>query len=412
MAIYHLKATAISRGAGKSVTAKAAYNARAFLANERTGDVHDYRRKTGLQFSGIYAPANAPEWAKDRAQLWNAVEKVEKRKDSTLAREYEVSLPHELTDEQRRYLVQDFVKENFTRKGYVADVNIHEPDAKGDHRNHHAHILVTDRRLEKEGFAADKKERQGMGNNIAELERLRASWARHVNHHLERWGIEARVDHRTLVEQGIDREPTQHRGPHVDAMERKGIVTERGEEARAIAARNYERAVLKGEVINLEEERERRGAANISAPTHKTDRPDTVGVNPGKGIEKGVVLVLGGAAELVGKGADLVADSFASLFEAPKPALTQRQPDPPEKPPQKVLKFFGESTSTPTTTKSSAIDLNRYSRDPIYRTQIDRQREEDEARRQQNQTQEEEQKKAGRTLRFFEPDPNDKDRDR
>jgi hypothetical protein len=410
MAIYHLKATAISRGAGKSVTAKAAYNARAFLANERTGDVHDFRRKKGLQFSGIYAPANAPEWAKDRAQLWNAVEKIEKRKDSTLAREYEVSLPHELTDEQRRYLVQDFVKENFTRKGYVADVNIHEPDAKGDHRNHHAHILVTDRRLEKEGFAADKKERQGMGNNIAELERLRANWARHVNHHLERWGIEARVDHRTLVEQGIDREPTQHRGPHVDAMERKGIVTERGEEARAITARNDERAALKGEIIDLEAARQGRGSGDI-ATEHKTDRADTGGVNPGKGAEKGVILVLGGAAELVGKGADLVADSFASLFEAPKPAPTQKQPDPPEKPPQKILKFFGESTSMPAI-KSPAIDLNRYVRDPIYREQIDRQREEDEARRQQNQTQEEEQKKAGRTLRFFEPDPNDKDRDR
>jgi hypothetical protein len=410
MAIYHLKATAISRGAGKSVTAKAAYNARAFLANERTGDVHDYRRKTGLQFSGIYAPANAPEWAKDREQLWNAVEKVEKRKDSTLAREYEVSLPHELTDEQRRYLVQDFVKENFTRKGYVADVNIHEPDAKGDHRNHHAHILVTDRRLEKEGFAADKKERQGMGNNITELERLRANWARHVNHHLERWGIEARVDHRTLVEQGIDREPTQHRGPHVDAIERKGIVTERGEEARAIAARNDERAVLKGELINLEEARKDRHN-DVTSTVQKHDRADIGGVNPAKGMEKGVILVLGGAAELVGKGADLAADSFASLFEAPKPASTQRQPDSPEKPPQKILKFFGEYTSTPTT-KAPAIDLNRYIRDPLYREQIDRQREEDEARRQQNQAQEDEQKKAWRTLRFFESDPNDKDRDR
>lgn len=410
MAIYHLKATAISRGAGKSVTAKAAYNARAFIANERTGDVHDYRRKAGLLFSGIYAPANAPEWAKDREQLWNAVEQVEKRKDSTLAREYEVSLPHELTDEQRRYLVQDFVKENFTRKGYVADVNIHEPDAKSDERNHHAHILVTDRRLEKEGFAADKKERQGMGNNIAELERIRVSWAKHVNHHLERWGIETRVDYRTLVEQGIDREPTKHRGPHVDAMERKGIATERGEEARAIEARNHERAMLKGEIIILEEARKDRD--NIAVSTaKKTDRTDTTILNPGKGMEKGVVLVLGGAAELVGKGAELAADSFASLFEAPKPTPTQRQPDPPEKSPQKILKFFGESTSTPAT-KSPAIDLNRYIRDPIYRAKIDQQREEDEARRQQNMAQEEEQKKAWRTLRFFESDPNDKDRDR
>ena len=117
MAIYHFSAKVVSRKAGQSVIAKAAYNARAVLREERTGEAKDYRRGKGLLFSGIYTPVQAPEWAHDRAQLWNKADQSEKRKDATLAREYELALPHELTDEQRRYLVQDFVRESFTRKG-------------------------------------------------------------------------------------------------------------------------------------------------------------------------------------------------------------------------------------------------------------------------------------------------------
>lgn len=401
MAIYHLAAKAISRGAGKSVTAKAAYNARAYIANERTGETHDYRRKAGLVFSGVFAPANAPDWAKDRSQLWNAVEHVEKRKDSTLAREYEVSLPHELTDEQRRYLVQDFIKENFTRKGYVVDVNIHEPDAKGDQRNHHAHILVTDRRLENGAFAADKKERHGMGNNIAELERIRGSWEKHVNHHLERWGIEARVDHRTLTEQGIDREPTFHRGPHVDAMEQKGIVTDLGEAYRMIEARNDERSGLQQETVELARERETLEASPTILPASSTpDRARDEAPDMGRGLEKGAAKALGAAGEAVGKGVEVAADAFSSLFEAPKPAAT----------PKKVLKFFADPE--PPAQAPATLDWSRYLKDKAYREQIDRQQQEDEERRRRQAQEHDASKNKGRPLTFFQPDPNDKDRDR
>lgn len=246
MAIYHFSAKSVSRRAGQSAVAKAAYNARDKLINDRTGERHDYRRQDGLLFSGVYLPAHAPEWAHDRARLWSEAEKAEKRKDATLAREYQVALPHELTDEQRRYLVQDFVKENFTRKGYAADVCLHAPDRDGDERNFHAHILVTDRRLEAEGFAASKAERQGTKKErAAELEHLRERWEHHTNRHLERHGHAARVDRRSLEAQGIDREPTQHLGPTATTIEREGKETERGKENRAIAERNRDRAELK-----------------------------------------------------------------------------------------------------------------------------------------------------------------------
>jgi len=207
MAIFHFTAKIVSRGKGQSAVAKAAYNARERIEQELTGQVSDYSRKTGLMFSGIFAPKDAPEWARDRAALWNEVEKHEKRKDAQLAREIEIGLPHELTDEQRRQLVTDFVREQFQRKGMVADVNIHAPDRQGDERNYHAHILLTMRRIGPEGFGAKAREwdsREQLGN-------WREAWERTANRYLERHGHAARVDSRTLEAQGIDREPTKHR---------------------------------------------------------------------------------------------------------------------------------------------------------------------------------------------------------
>jgi len=255
MAIYHFSAKVVSRKAGQSTVATAAYNAREKLTDERTGEVKDYRAKDGLIFSGIYAPKDAPDWAHDREQLWNHAEAAEKRKDSTLARNYEISLPHELTDEQRRYAIQDFIKENFTRKGYAADLSIHAPDKDGDHRNYHAHILVTDRRIEADGFAADKSERkQKSPERKAALENLRESWEKTGNRHLERHGFEPTLDRRSLAEQGIDREPTMHKGADVTAMERNGKDTDRGEQARQVEARNEALRNLKIEAAKIDHE--------------------------------------------------------------------------------------------------------------------------------------------------------------
>ena len=172
MSIYHFSAKVVSRGKGQSAVAKAAYNSRARLLDERTGDVHDYRFKGGIVFSGIFAPEDAPEWAQDRALLYNEIERREKRKDAQLVREVEIGLPFELTALERERLVKDFVREQFVRKGMLADVSIHEPGPDGDERNHHAHILLTMRELGPDGFGDKMRE----WNSKEQLEDWRAAW--------------------------------------------------------------------------------------------------------------------------------------------------------------------------------------------------------------------------------------------
>ena len=219
MAIFHLCAKIVSRARGQSAVAKAAYNSRADLSDERTGTRYNYTRKGGLVFTGLFAPKAAPDWARDRRRLWAMVEAGEKRKDAQLARSLDVALPHELTDEQRRQLVTDFVRESFVRRGMIADVAIHAPDRDGDDRNHHAHLLLTMREILPDGFGAKVRE----WNSAEQLEAWRESWARTVNRYLERHGHAARIDHRSLEAQGIDREPTKHRGPIATQRER-GLV--------------------------------------------------------------------------------------------------------------------------------------------------------------------------------------------
>jgi ATP-dependent exoDNAse (exonuclease V) alpha subunit len=250
MAIFSLNASVISRGKGHSTTAAAAYRARCAIMDERTGQLNDYSRKHGdLAFEGLYAPKDAPAWSIDREQLWNAVERMEKRKDARLARDFKIALPHELTPEQNRWLVQDFVRENFTRKGYVADVAIHAPHEQGDDRNIHAHILVTDRQLTPDGFTATK-DRAIQSKDY--LQGLRESWEHLANRHLERHGHEARIDHRTLEAQGIEREPGLHMGKDATAAERHGRTTERGERQDAITARNRTVQELSRELKELQ----------------------------------------------------------------------------------------------------------------------------------------------------------------
>lgn len=225
------------------------------MVDERTGEIHDYTRKAGVIHSEVMAPEATPEWMKDRAQLWNAVEAVEKRKNSQLAREIQLSLPHELTDEQRRELVRGFVREQFVDRGMIADVNIHHPDRQSDERNHHAHIMLTMRELTVDGFHPKKAtELARSWNDDDLLKTWRAEWAHHQNRDLERHGHEARVDHRSYEERGIDREATQHRGPVADDMEKNGKPSRIGEENREIEERNAQRAMERIELIRLSAE--------------------------------------------------------------------------------------------------------------------------------------------------------------
>lgn len=259
MAIFHLTAKIVSRSKAQSVVAKAAYNARERLTEDATGETKDYTRKGGCVFEGVFAPKNAPEWARERETLWNGVEAREKRKDAQLAREIEIALPHELTDQQREGLVKDFVREAFVRKGMVADVCIHAPDEDGDARNHHAHILLTLREIGPDGFGPKVRE----WNSGAQLEQWREQWEHLANRHLERHGFEARIDRRTLAEQGLEREPTEHLGPIATAIIRRGMPSNRYEDLREAVAHNdaLEKAKRELEEIEQELEKEQKRAA-------------------------------------------------------------------------------------------------------------------------------------------------------
>ena len=147
MAIYHLSVKPISRTDGRSATAAAAYRAAAKISDARTGVLHDYTRKQGVVSVTLITPKLAPKWASDRSQVWNAAERAETRKNATVAREFEIALPAELSGLQRQQLAHELAQELVDQHGCIADVAIHEPSGDGDQRNHHAHILLSTRRL-------------------------------------------------------------------------------------------------------------------------------------------------------------------------------------------------------------------------------------------------------------------------
>ena len=316
MAIYHLEAKVVSRGAGRSAVAASAYLSCSRLYNDYDGIQHDYTKKQGIVWQEVFLPEYAPlEW-KDREQLWNAVEEVETAKDSQLAREFVVALPIELNREEQIALLQEFIRERFVSDGMCADAAIHDTDG----HNPHAHILLTVRPLdergkwqyktekeylcikngEERGFTAaefkaaqntgwekqypykvgkkkvymtssaagaqglvradkhPKSTRYGRQNPISErwnseeqLVAWRAAWADVSNRYLERAGCEERIDHRSNAARGLDEIPTIHEGVTAQALERKGIISDRCELNRQIKADNTLLRELKAEIKKL-----------------------------------------------------------------------------------------------------------------------------------------------------------------
>lgn len=219
MAIYHLSVKTISRSAGRCVTAAAAYRASEKIVDERTGVIHDYSRKRGVLSADLVLPKGAPTWAHDRAALWNAAEQSEKRINSTVGREFEIALPSELNEEQRRKLALALATEIVSRHSCVADVAIHAPGKGGDNRNHHAHVLCSTRRLGGNGFYEKTRELDEVKQG--EVVRWRERFAILQNQHLREAGHAERVDHRSLEDQGISRAPTVHLGPAATNYERR-----------------------------------------------------------------------------------------------------------------------------------------------------------------------------------------------
>jgi len=216
MAIYHLSVKTISRAKGRSATASAAYRSAEKIKDELTGKTFDYAKKQGVLHSELVLPKGAPNW--NRSELWNAAEQSETRKNSTVAREFVIALPAELSEDQRKGLAKEFAEELVSKHSFAADLCIHEPNKEGDDRNYHAHILCSTRRLEPTGFTEKTRELDG---GYKEVEAWRERFAEIQNKHLEIAGIESRVDHRSLKDQGIDREPTRHKGVAVTGIERR-----------------------------------------------------------------------------------------------------------------------------------------------------------------------------------------------
>ena len=156
MAIYHLEAKVVSRGAGRSAVAASAYLSCSRLYNDYDGIQHDYTKKQGLVWQEVFLPEYAPQEWKDREQLWNAVEEVETAKDSRLAREFVVALPIELNRVEQIELLQEFIRGQFVSNGMCADAAIHDTDG----HNPHAHILLTVRPLDEQGKWQYKTEKE------------------------------------------------------------------------------------------------------------------------------------------------------------------------------------------------------------------------------------------------------------
>ena len=316
MAIYHLEAKVVSRGAGRSAVAASAYLSCSKILNDYDGVQHDYTRKKGLVWQEIFLTEFAPPEWKDRGVLWNAVEENKKTKDNRLAREFVVALPIELSREQQIELLQEFIREQFVSDGMCADAAIHDTDG----HNPHAHILLTVRPLdeqgkwqyktekeylcmktgEERGFTAaefrtakndgwekqypykvskkkaymvpstaeaqgfvradkhPKSTRYGRQNPISErwnseeqLTAWREAWADVTNLYLERAGRVERIDHRSNAARGLDEIPTIHEGVAAQALERKGIISDRCELNRQIKADNALLRELKAEIKKL-----------------------------------------------------------------------------------------------------------------------------------------------------------------
>ncbi|AGZ23059.1 MobA/MobL family protein [Streptococcus suis] len=271
----HTHVDIVSRSKGHSVLAKAAYNARDKLRDEYYVKIHDYSKKDDLVFSKIFLPEHIPKEFSNREYLWNSVEKIEKSKNSQLARNLLFTLPRELNEEDRIKLISEFIEENFTSKGMIADCNIHNPVASDNEEQPHAHILLTLREIDEKGNWKPKSRKEYILDENGEKIKLksgnyksrkvnlndwnepdkakewRENFSKKANEYLAKNNIDKRIDPRTFEEQGREELPQIHLGTSSYQMEKKGIQTERGNHNRKIIALNVEVKKLKEEIAEI-----------------------------------------------------------------------------------------------------------------------------------------------------------------
>lgn len=215
MAIYHCSLRVFSRERGHSAVAAAAYRSGQKLICERTGTIHGYEKRRGVVTSFILTPGGSPDRFSDRMTLWNAAEEAETRKNSRVAREVIIALPHELGIEERERLTRDMGLYLVEKYRVTVDAAIHSPITEDGHdlRNHHAHLLFTTRELTPEGLGAKTRILDDKITGPQQIEIIREVWETLANDALSRTGhSDVRIDRRTLEAQGIERVPQIHEG--------------------------------------------------------------------------------------------------------------------------------------------------------------------------------------------------------
>lgn len=237
MAIYGFDMRPISRLRGESVVKTAAYILRANIFDAYSGQTHFYAYGKDLLHAEILVPDYAPQDFLDLNTLLTAIDRAEKRYDARTGRVVRLTLPNdkEFSDQDRFALASKFVREAFISLGMCAVIAVHAGENKDPAKNNpHAHVLLTDRPVDSNGFCA-RKNRDW--NKKEQLHKWRAMWAEVQNRAFLEKGLEFRVSHESLEVQGIDRQPTRPLGRAATALERKGIQTEIGNWNREIEAR-------------------------------------------------------------------------------------------------------------------------------------------------------------------------------
>ena len=271
---FHFSISMISRGKSKSAVASAAYISCEKLTNEWDGVIHDYHNKKGLLHSEIFLPENVPKKFQDRSFLWNSVELNEKASNAQLARNFIIALPKELSFEENKNLITDFIQENFVSKGMIADLAIHDESSEGNN-NVHAHIMTTLRPINEKGLWQPKSKKVYVldetgekiklksgnyktrkveltdWNDKGNAEKWRESFASLCNRYLEKNNLEKRVDHRSFERQGKEEIPTIHLGASASALERKGIETDKGNINREIKRHNSLVKAIKNKIKEI-----------------------------------------------------------------------------------------------------------------------------------------------------------------
>ena len=291
MALYSASVKPVSRSSGRSATAAAAYRNAERIIDERTGDIHDYTRRSGVDHVESFAPVGmAPQ---SGSELWNKAEAAEVRKNARVAREVLVALPHELDQVQRRELAKSIAQGLADRYGTAGTLAVHHPDREGDNRNHHVHILMTTRRLDVSGQLGEKtRELDDVKRGPQEVEWIRAMIEGRTNQSLERAGLEARVDRRSLIEQraaaldagdmdraaDLDRPATIHEGPRVTQIRRESDRKGRAplgaldraaanDHTRELVTDRAELGMVSAQIFNFEKARAERAAREQVAKT-------------------------------------------------------------------------------------------------------------------------------------------------